>query len=94
MSADVTALTGKGAGEVAAHIRSIAAEHHVPMLQAAPLARALYRATEVGERIPPGLFAAVAEVLTWVYRLRAATPGDQPEKPNPAVDDALGAPLT
>lgn len=93
-SMDAPEVVAKGAGEVAAHIRSIAAEHHVPMLQAAPLARALYRAAEVGERIPPGLFAAVAEVLTWVYRLRAAAPGDPPEKPNPAVDDELGAPLT
>lgn len=93
-SMDAPEVVAKGAGEIAAHIRTIAAEHRVPMLQAAPLARALYRATEVGERIPPGLFAAVAEVLTWVYRLRAAAPGEQPERPNPAVDDALGAPLT
>lgn len=93
-SMDAPEVVAKGAGEVAAHIRSIAEAHRVPMLQAAPLARALYRATEVGERIPPGLFAAVAEVLTWVYRLRTAGPGEQPDRPDPKVDDALGAPLS
>jgi flagellar biosynthetic protein FlhB len=44
----------------------------VPVLQAPPLARALYAHTEVDQEIPAALFAAVAQVLAWVYQLRAA----------------------
>jgi flagellar biosynthetic protein FlhB len=46
----------------------------VPVLQAPPLARALYAHTEVDQEIPAALFAAVAQVLAWVYQLRAAMP--------------------
>ena len=40
------------------------------MLEAPPLARALYRHSEIGQHIPATLYAAVAEVLAWVYQLR------------------------
>ncbi|MCK5771054.1 flagellar biosynthesis protein FlhB [Algiphilus sp.] len=90
---DAPQVVAKGLGEVAASIRGLAEAHRVPVLEAPPLARALYRATALGETVPAGLFAAVAEVLTWVYRLRVATAGAAPERPNPHVDDALGAPI-
>lgn len=63
-------VVAKGAGEVALKIREIAAEHRIPLLEAPPLARALYRHTEIGQQIPGALYAAVAEVLAWVWQLR------------------------
>lgn len=62
-------VLAKGAGEIARRIREIGAEHGVPMLEAAPLARALYRHAEIDQEIPSTLYAAVAEVLAYVYQL-------------------------
>jgi flagellar biosynthetic protein FlhB len=64
-------VVAKGADEVAAKIREIAAEHKVAMLEAPPLARALYRHTDLGDEIPATLYTAVAEVLAYVFQLRA-----------------------
>lgn len=64
-------VVAKGADEVAAKIREIASEHKVAMLEAPPLARALYRHTELGDEIPAALYTAVAEVLAYVFQLRA-----------------------
>lgn len=64
-------VVAKGADEVAAKIRELAAEHKVPTLEAPPLARALYRHTELGDEIPAALYTAVAEVLAYVFQLRA-----------------------
>lgn len=63
-------VVAKGADLVAARIREIAAENGVPTLEAPPLARALYRHTELGDEIPAALYAAVAEVLAYVFQLR------------------------
>jgi flagellar biosynthetic protein FlhB len=63
-------VLAKGAGEIALRIRELGAEHRIPMLEAPPLARALYRHSEIGQHIPATLYAAVAEVLAWVYQLR------------------------
>lgn len=63
-------VVAKGADRVAEKIREIAAEHEVPLLEAPPLARALYRHTELGDEIPAALYAAVAEVLAYVFHLR------------------------
>ena len=68
-------VVAKGADLMALTIRDIAREHRVPVLQAAPLARALYTHTEVDHEIPARLFAAVAQVLAYVYQLRAAMAG-------------------
>ena len=62
-------VLAKGMGEIALKIREIAAEHGVPTLEAPPLARALYRHTEIDQEIPSALYAAVAEVLAYVYQL-------------------------
>jgi flagellar biosynthetic protein FlhB len=64
-------VIAKGADELAAKIREIAAENKVPMLEAPPLARALYKHTELGDEIPETLYTAVAEVLAYVFQLRA-----------------------
>ncbi|MEF8732573.1 MAG: flagellar biosynthesis protein FlhB [Candidatus Accumulibacter meliphilus] len=62
-------LLAKGMGEVALKIRQIGAENTVPTVEAAPLARALYRHGELDQEIPAALYAAVAEVLAYVYQL-------------------------
>ena len=63
-------VVAKGANLVAARIRELAEENRVPVLEAPPLARALYRHTEIGEQIPEKLFTAVAQVLAYVFQLR------------------------
>ncbi|MCU1691757.1 MAG: Flagellar biosynthesis protein FlhB [Frankiales bacterium] len=60
-------VVARGAGAVADRIKAVAREHGVPVIADKPLARALYRATEVGDSIPVELFRAVAEVLAVVY---------------------------
>ena len=62
-------VLAKGMGEIALRIRAIGAENGVPMLEAPPLARALYRHAELDAEIPSALYAAVAEVLAYVYQL-------------------------
>ncbi|MFZ6845219.1 flagellar biosynthesis protein FlhB [Undibacterium sp. RuTC16W] len=63
-------VVAKGADAVAARIREIAGENNVPLLEAPPLARALYKHTELGDEIPEKLYAAVAEVLAYVFQLK------------------------
>jgi flagellar biosynthetic protein FlhB len=63
-------VVAKGADLVALRIRDLAREHRVPVLQAPPLARALYTHTELDREIPAALFSAVAQVLAWVFQLR------------------------
>jgi flagellar biosynthetic protein FlhB len=71
-------LVAKGTGLVAQRIREIAAEHDVPVIEAPPLARAICRYVELEDEIPPGLYPPVAEVLAYVYRLRAAGSSGRP----------------
>lgn len=59
----------KGKNWLALRIREIAVEHHVPIVENPPLARALYDALEVGGTIPPEFYKAVAEILAYIYRL-------------------------
>ncbi|MEB6336528.1 flagellar biosynthesis protein FlhB [Serratia rhizosphaerae] len=85
-------VLAKGAGEIALRIRELAGEHRIPLLEAPPLARALYRHSEIGQHIPTTLYAAVAEVLAWVYQLRRwqQEGGLIPKKPEHLpVPDAL-----
>ena len=65
-------VVAKGADLIALRIRDVAAEAGVPVLQAPPLARALYQHTELDHEIPAALFSAVAQVLAWVFQLRQA----------------------
>ena len=62
-------IVAKGAGEIALKIREIGAANGVPLLEAPPLARALYRHADIDQEIPSALYAAVAEVLAYVYQL-------------------------
>ena len=60
----------KGAGVIAAQIRKLALEHGIPIVERKPLARALYRDVNPGQAVPEDKYAAVAEVLAYVYQLQ------------------------
>jgi flagellar biosynthetic protein FlhB len=62
-------VVAKGMNLIAQRIREIGAEHAVTVLEAPPLARALYRHAEVGSEIPPALYTVVAQVLAYVYQV-------------------------
>ena len=90
-------VVAKGADLLALRIRDLARASKVPVLQAPPLARALYTHTEVDHEIPARLFSAVAQVLAWVYQLRDALAAgrtlatDAPVPDIPADLDPLNA---
>jgi flagellar biosynthetic protein FlhB len=76
-------VVAKGRNLIAQKIKELARWHEIPIVENPPLAQALYKATEVGQMIPPQLYAAVAEILAFLYRAqmrmspqgRAAQPG-------------------
>jgi flagellar biosynthetic protein FlhB len=76
-------VVAKGMHLTAARIREIAVENGIPILEAPPLARALYKHTELGDTIPEALYTAVAEVLAYIYQLRRYRKegGEQPQEP-------------
>jgi flagellar biosynthetic protein FlhB len=63
-------LVAKGADLIALHIRALAKEHDVPILENPPLARTLYAKVELDSPVPPDLYAAVAQVIAFVYKLK------------------------
>ena len=63
-------VVAKGARILARRIREIAIENGIPIVEDPPLARALYKACEVGSEIPLSLYQAVAELLAFVFRQR------------------------
>jgi flagellar biosynthesis protein FlhB len=63
-------VTAKGYDEVALYIRKLAKEHNVPVIENKPLARALAKRVKPGRPVPVDLYAAVAEILAFVYRLK------------------------
>lgn len=81
-------VIAKGADLIALRIRDVAKDNQVPVLQSPMLARALYAHTEIDQQVPAALFTAVAQVLAYVYRLRAALKGQGPmpgQPPQPEV---------
>jgi flagellar biosynthetic protein FlhB len=82
-------VLAKGVDLVAQNIRRIAAEHRVPIFEAPPLARALYRSTDLNKEIPNGLYGAVAQVLSYIFRVRTLNPtiAARVARPNPTVGD-------
>lgn len=76
-------LVAKGTGLIALRIRSVAEEHGVAVVEAPPLARSINRFVDLGDEIPIGLYRAVAEVLAYVYKLRAARDDGAPLPPLP-----------
>ena len=63
-------LVAKGQDFMALRIRQIATENDVPIVENAPLARALYATVELDKEIPPQHYKAVAEVISYVFRLK------------------------
>ncbi|MBL0218089.1 MAG: EscU/YscU/HrcU family type III secretion system export apparatus switch protein [Myxococcales bacterium] len=66
-------VVAKGVDESAERIREVARKHGVPVLARPPLARALHKHVKEGRAVPANLYKAVAEVLAYVYRLRAGS---------------------
>lgn len=79
-------VVAKGVDLIALQIRKVAAEHRVPVIEAPPLARALHAGCELGAEVPTRLYAAVAQLLTYVYQLRAATRVGRSAPPPPTFD--------
>jgi flagellar biosynthesis protein FlhB len=71
MQMDAPVVVAKGRNLLAAQIREIALWHGVPIVENPPLAHALYRAVEIGQAIPPKLYAVVAEILAAIWRAQA-----------------------
>mgnify|MGYP001237388853 CR=1 FL=1 len=89
-------VIAKGTDLIAMRIRDLAKTHAVPVLQSPMLARALYANADLDRPIPAQLYTAVAQVLAYVYRLKAALRGEGPmpgEVPEPFVPPELD-PLT
>lgn len=82
-------VVAKGVDLIALTIRELAEKHQVPIVEAPPLARALYRDCELEQEIPVRLYAAVAQVLGFVYQLRhwRRYGGPQPERPQVDVTE-------
>ena len=82
-------LVAKGVDLVAQNIRRIAEEHHVPVFESPKLARALYRSTDLNKEIPNGLYVAVAQVLSYIFRIRTLNPtlAARMARPDPTVGD-------
>jgi len=101
-------VVAKGIDDVAAKIRELGQEHKVTLMEAPALARALYKHTDIDDEIPEKLYSAVAEVLAYVYQLRAYKKGEgeYPDRPgrlkvpdemdplNPASQTPPGGPPT
>jgi flagellar biosynthetic protein FlhB len=87
-------VLAKGVDLVAQNIRRIAEEHRVPVFESPKLARALYRSTDLNKEIPAGLYVAVAQVLSYIFRVRTLNPtiAARVARPNPHIsgefDDA------
>lgn len=82
-------VVAKGVDQVAQAIRELGAQHKVPLLEAPPLARALYAHGELDRDIPVELYGVVAQVLAWVFQLRRHLAG---EAEMPAAPVALDVP--
>lgn len=82
-------VVAKGADEVAARIRELGTEHGVPIVSAPPLARVLFRHVEVGYEVPGVLYVALAQVLTYVYQLKAAIRYGTARPRPPVIDPAV-----
>lgn len=93
-------VTAKGKGLLAEHMRNLAREHGIPIVEDIPLARLLYRKVKVGREIPAATYKAVATILAFVYRVTGRSPGApggagpatrRPAPPAPAAGGGLRA---
>ena len=68
-------IIAMGADHLAFRIREIAKEHSIPLVENKPLARAMYKTLKIGQAIPRELYTAVAEVLSYVFKLKRKRKG-------------------
>jgi flagellar biosynthesis protein FlhB len=68
-------VTAKGKALLAEHMRNLAREHGIPIVEDIPLARLLYKKVKVGREIPADTYKAVAAILAFVYRVTGRSPG-------------------
>jgi len=82
-------VIAKGKDLIAKRIREIATEHGVPLFSAPPLARVLFRTSDIGDEIPARLYTAVAQILAYIYQLNETLrPGQRRlEPPVPDIDE-------
>jgi len=82
-------VVAKGKDLIAQRIREVATEHGVPLFSAPPLARVLFRTTDIGAEIPAKLYTAVAQILAYIYQLNETLrPGQRRlEPPVPEIDE-------
>jgi flagellar biosynthetic protein FlhB len=82
-------VLAKGVDLIAQNIRRIAEEHRVPVFESPKLARALYRSVDLNQEIPAGLYLAVAQVLSYVFRIRTLNPtlAARLARPEPKLGD-------
>jgi flagellar biosynthetic protein FlhB len=89
-------VVAKGADLIAAQVRKVANAHDIAIVEAPPLARALYFNADIGQEIPAGLYVAVAQLLAYVYQLKnIRAPGQEvPVLPDdlPIPDELLRNP--
>mgnify|MGYP001814115674 CR=1 FL=1 len=93
MSAPI--VVAKGVELVASQIRTVAVANKVPLYEAPQLARALYYSAEINHEIPAGLYLAVAQILAYVFQLKAVTRGGPvPARPTevPVPDEFFQGP--
>jgi flagellar biosynthesis protein FlhB len=81
-------VIAKGVDLIAARIRAIAGENSVPIFEAPPLARVLYRNVEIGSEVPSSLYVAVAQILSYIFQLRVAKRSGLQPPPRPDVEVA------
>ena len=87
-------MVAKGADEIAARIREVATQNNVPIFEAPPLARALHRHVDLNGEIPSNLYVAVAQVLTYIYQVKAARNYGAVWPQRPSIDPKLDPDLT
>jgi flagellar biosynthetic protein FlhB len=63
-------LVAKGADAIAEKIKDIARSHNIPIMENKPLARTMFKTMKIGQTIPRELFTAIAQVLSYVYKLK------------------------
>ena len=67
-------VVAKGANKVAERVKEIAAKNNIPVIENKPLARSIYKTVEIDQDIAPEFYLAVAELLSYVYRMQGRTP--------------------
>jgi flagellar biosynthesis protein FlhB len=84
-------VVAKGLDHMAARIRELATKHAVPLFESPLLARSLYATSELNDEIDPRLYKAVAQLLTYIFRLRKArtSPMPWPTKPEISLEEEL-----